>query len=76
MEHNFPIPVLQNKQRCHYVSIHLNCNVGGFGTIECFKPEFHADCRFRKKADDRYARIEESRKDKDGAKKEGSENGT
>lgn len=54
MEHNFPIPVLNNKQRCPYLSLHLECHVGGNANVECFKPDFHGNCHFKKRAERRY----------------------
>jgi hypothetical protein len=53
-ERSFPLPVLRNKQRCPYVSLYLDCHVGGDADVDCFRPEFHEGCHHRKKAERRY----------------------
>lgn len=54
MDRSFPIPILSNKQRCPHMSLHLNCNVGGYATANCFHPSYHNECNFRQKAERRY----------------------
>ena len=57
MDSLFPIPVLNNKSRCKHLAIHLECNVGGDATTDCFHPSFHEECKFKKKAERKYARF-------------------
>lgn len=50
----FPIPVLRNKNRCPHLSIHLECNAGGFGHANCFHHDYHSNCHYRQKAERKY----------------------
>ncbi len=33
--------------KCPHLSRLIDCNAGGFGTLECMRPDFHEKCGFR-----------------------------
>ncbi len=39
--------------KCPHLSHIIDCNAGGFGTLECMRPDFHEKCSFRAKHEEK-----------------------
>ncbi|HLC76737.1 MAG TPA: hypothetical protein VJH04_00880 [archaeon] len=40
-------------KKCPYLSTHLECFAGSFGTIKCLHHDFHSTCEFKHAADNK-----------------------
>lgn len=45
-------------KKCPYLSTHLECFAGSFGTIHCLHHDFHSKCDFKHAADNKGKKDE------------------